>query len=48
MAASNRVKKKPKIINKDLLHSTGNSTKYSIITYMEKNLKKNGYMYMYY
>ena len=33
--------------NKDLLYSTGNSTQYSVITYMRKNLKKNEYMYMY-
>ena len=25
----------------DLLYSTGNSTEYSVITYAEKNLKKN-------
>ena len=31
----------------DLLHSTENTTKYSVITYMKKNLKKNRYMYMY-
>ena len=31
-------------INKDLLYSTGNSTQYSVITYME-HLKKNGHMY---
>ena len=35
------------ITNKDLLYSTGNSTQYSVMTYMEKNLKKSGYMYMY-
>ena len=29
-----------KIYNKDLLYATGNSTQYSIMTYMEKNLKK--------
>ena len=34
-------------INKDLLYSTGNSTQYSVITYMGKNLKKNRYMNMY-
>ena len=26
---------------------TGNSTQYSVITYMEKNLKKNGYIDVY-
>ena len=36
------------IINMDLLYSTGKSTQYSAITCMgKKNLKKNGYMYMY-
>ena len=34
-------------MNKDLLYSTGNSILYSVITYMGKDLKKNGYMYMY-
>ena len=33
-------------MNKGLLYSTGNSILYSIITYMRKDLKKNGYMYM--
>ena len=33
--------------NKDLLYSTGNSTQYSAMTYMERNLKKSGYMYIY-
>ena len=28
------------ITNKDLLHSTGNSTQYSVITYMRKESKK--------
>ena len=28
----------------DLLRSAGNSTQYFIITYIEKNLKKNGYI----
>ena len=32
-----------KIVNKDLLYSTGNATKYSVMTYMEKNPKSNGY-----
>ena len=35
------------MVNSDLLNSTGNSTQYSVITHMEKNLKKNGYVYMY-
>ena len=35
------------INNKHPVYSTGKSTQYSLITYMEKNLKKNGYMYMY-
>ena len=34
-------------INKDLLYSIGNFTKYSVITIWEKNLERNGYMYMY-
>ena len=29
-----------KITNKDLLHSTRNSTQYSVITYMRKESKK--------
>ena len=33
------------ITNKNLLYSTGNSTQYSVMTYMEKNLKMSGYMY---
>ena len=32
---------------KDLLYSTGNSTQYSVMAYMEKRIKKSGYMYMY-
>ena len=28
--------------NKDLLYSTGNSTQYSVMTYMGKNLRKSG------
>ena len=28
------------IINKDLLYSTGNSSQYSVITYMEKESEK--------
>ena len=28
------------ITNKDLLYSTGNATQYSVIAYVEKNLKK--------
>ena len=37
------------VTNKDLMYSTGKSTQYSVIAYMEKNLKKkkSGYMYMY-
>ena len=35
------------IANKDLLYSTGNSTQYSVITYMGKESEKNGYVYMY-
>ena len=33
------------ITNKDLLYSTGNTTQYSIMTYMGKQSKKKGYMY---
>ena len=34
------------ITNKNLLYSTGNSSQYSVMTYMEKkNLKKSGYRY---
>ena len=33
--------------DKDLLYSTGNSIQYSVMTYMGKESKKNGYMYMY-
>ena len=36
-----------KIINKDLLYSTGSSTQYSVITYMGKNLIKDSYMQIY-
>ena len=36
-----------KIINKDLLHRTRNSSQYSIITYMGKESEKSGYVYMY-
>ena len=35
------------INNKHPVYSTRKSTQYSLITYVEKNLKKNGYMYMY-
>ena len=35
------------INNKHPVYSTGKSTQYSLKTYMEKNLKKKGYMYMY-
>ena len=31
----------------DLLYSIGNSTQYSVIIYMGKNLKKNGCVYVY-
>ena len=34
------------ITNKDLLYSTGNSTQYSVMTYMGKNLKKE-WIYIY-
>ena len=34
------------MINKDLLYGTGNSTQYSIITYMGNESEKNSYMYM--
>ena len=34
------------IINKDLLYSTGNSTQYSVITYMEKESEKE-WIYVY-
>ena len=30
------------IINKDVLYSTGNSTRYSVMTYMGKESKKEG------
>ena len=33
--------------HKDLLYSTGNTTQYSAITYIRKESKKSGYMYMY-
>ena len=31
--------------NTDLLHSTGNFTQYSVVTYMEKDSKTEWYMY---
>ena len=34
------------IAYKNLLYSTGNSTCYSVMTYMKKNLKKSGYICM--
>ena len=34
-------------MNKNLLYSTGNSTQYSVMTYVEKKLKNSGYMYIY-
>jgi len=36
---------KCRLSNKDLLYSTGNSAQYSVIVYMEKNLKKRIYMF---
>ena len=33
--------------NKDLLYRTGNPSQYAVLIYMEKNLKKNGCLYMY-
>ena len=35
------------VTNEDLPYSSGNSTQYSRMTYMEKNLKKSKYMYIY-
>ena len=35
------------IINNDLLYSIGNSTQYFLMTYMGKESKNSGYMYMY-
>ena len=35
------------MVSGDLLYSTGYSTQYSVITYVGKNLEKNGYVYMY-
>ena len=35
------------ITNKDLLYSTGNSTKYSVIAYVRKESEKDEYMYIY-
>ena len=37
------------VIKKDLLYSTGNSTQYSVITYMakESEKEKNIYIYVY-
>ena len=32
------------MVNRNLLYSTGNCTQYSVITYIEKNLKKNVYL----
>ena len=34
------------IVNRDLLYSTGNSTQYSVITYMGKESEK-GWIYVY-
>ena len=36
-----RPKKKKKVTKKNLPYSTGNSTQYLVITYMEENLNKN-------
>ena len=36
-----------KITNKDLSYITGNITQYSVLSYMGKDSKKSGYMYMY-
>ena len=33
-------KEKKKVSNKDLLHNTGNSTQYSVVTYMGKESEK--------
>ena len=35
------------MIKKDLFYSIRSSTQHSVITYIEKNLKKNEYMYVY-
>ena len=35
------------ITNKDLLYSTGNSTQYSVMAYMEKESKENEWRYIY-
>ena len=35
------------ITTKNLLYSTGNSTQNSVMTYMGKNVKKNGNIYIY-
>ena len=35
-----------KIVNNDLLYTIGNSTQYSIISYMGKEFEKEGYMDM--
>ena len=35
------------IDNKDLLHSTGNSTQSSVMAYVERNLKTSGYVTVY-
>ena len=34
------------ITNRDLLCTPGNSTEYSVVAYMEKNLKNSGYLYV--
>ena len=38
----NSGKKNSHLINKNLLYSTGNSTQYSLMIYMEKESKKEG------
>ena len=35
------------MVNRDLLYSTRDSAPCSLITYMGKEFKKNGYMYVY-
>ena len=37
---SQKREKKKKIVNKDLLYNTGNSTQYSVITYRGKESEK--------
>ena len=35
------------IPNKDLLYSTGNSTQYSVMSYLGEESKKSGFIYQY-